>query len=110
MKTKLAKRSNRTFTHPCNTTPRTRIEYVNSQATSVFIAGNFNDWHPKVTEMLDVGNGRWAKDLALTPGTYEYRLVVDGQWIEDPACRDSVPNPFGGRNSLLTVPSQPGNH
>ena len=103
MKTTPAKRTNRKITNPRSTAPLTRIEYVNPQATSVFIAGTFNDWHPKVTEMLNVGNGRWAKELTLAPGGYEYRLVVDGQWMADPACHDSVPNPFGGRNSVLTV-------
>ncbi|MBI3849939.1 MAG: glycoside hydrolase family 13 [Verrucomicrobia bacterium] len=101
----MAKRTNSKFTHPRNATRLTRIEYVNPQATSVYIAGQFNDWHPTITEMFNIGNGRWAKDLTLTPGTYEYRLVVDGQWMEDPACHNCAPNPFGGRNSVLTVPA-----
>jgi hypothetical protein len=29
--------------------------------------------------------------------------VVDGRWIPDPLAREAVPNPFGGRNSLLKV-------
>jgi hypothetical protein len=40
-------------------------------------------------------------------GTYEYCLVVDGQWMPDPLARESVPNPFGGRNSILKVSSSP---
>ena len=40
-------------------------------------------------------------------GTYEYRLVVDGQWIADPLAKETVPNPFGGRNSILKVGSSP---
>ena len=36
-------------------------------------------------------------------GTYEYCLVVDGQWIPDPLVSETVPNPFGGRNSVLHV-------
>jgi hypothetical protein len=43
----------------------------------------------------------------LTPGTYEYCLVVDGQWMPDPLARETVPNPFGGRNSVLNVASLP---
>jgi len=39
----------------------------------------------------------------LAPGTYEYCLVVDGQWMPDPLASETVPNPFGGRNSLLKV-------
>jgi 1,4-alpha-glucan branching enzyme len=104
MKTTTAKSTDRKIAKPRRTAPLTRIDYVNAHAASVFIAGNFNDWHPNVTEMLEVGNGRWAKEITLAPGSYEYRLVVDGQWMADPVCQDSVPNPYGGRNSVLTVP------
>ena len=41
------------------------------------------------------------------PGTYEYCLVVDGQWMPDPLAKESVANPFGGRNSILHVASSP---
>ena len=43
----------------------------------------------------------------MPPGTYEYCLVVDGQWMPDPLARETVPNPFGGRNSVLKVASSP---
>jgi hypothetical protein len=39
----------------------------------------------------------------LPPGTYEYCLVVDGEWMPDPLVKDTVLNPFGGRNSVLKV-------
>jgi len=83
---------------------RVRIDYLDPKAKSVFVAGTFNDWHPQVTEMLNIEDGRWAKELTLPPGNYEYRLVVDGQWATDPGCPESVPNPYGGRNSVLIVP------
>jgi len=39
-----------------------------------------------------------------TPGRYEYRFVVDGQWRDDPACTERVPNGFGSENCVLRVP------
>ena len=81
-----------------------RFDYVNPQAKSVFVAGTFNDWHPAVTEMLNVGDGRWLKQLSLPPGKYEYRLVVNGVWMIDPGGTELVPNPFGEQNSVLNVP------
>jgi len=30
-------------------------------------------------------------------------LVVDGEWMPDPLARATVPNPFGGQNSVLNV-------
>jgi len=85
------------------------FELVNATARSVCIAGTFNDWHPSVTEMIALGEGRWAKELTLVPGTYEYLFVVNGRWMTDPAANESAVNPFGGRNSVLRVGPLPGN-
>ncbi|MEO8427179.1 MAG: glycogen-binding domain-containing protein [Verrucomicrobiota bacterium] len=79
------------------------FEYINDVARKVCLAGSFNDWRPEGTELIPQGGGKWAKDLMLTPGSYEYRLVVDGQWLADPNARESVPNPFGGQNSVKIV-------
>jgi len=73
----------------------TRIEFTHPTAAAVAIAGTFNDWRPYATQMVPVGDGRWLKELALLPGTYEYRLVVDGAWIPDPRADATAPNPFG---------------
>lgn len=82
---------------------RIHFEFASPTAESVSIAGSFNDWQPNATPMIALGQGRWAKDLALTPGDYEYCLVVDGQWIPDPQAAETVPNPFGGVNSVRKV-------
>jgi 1,4-alpha-glucan branching enzyme len=82
---------------------RVHFELDYPAAESVFIAGTFNDWQPNVTPMIALGQGRWAKDLALPPGDYEYCLVVDGQWTPDPQVTETVPNPFGGVNSVRKV-------
>jgi 1,4-alpha-glucan branching enzyme len=92
-----------------NNTSATRlIELVASfpSAQSVCIAGTFNDWHPQVTDMINVGGDRWAKALSLKPGRYEYRFVVDGRWEDDPAASETVENPFGTRNAVLNVSAQ----
>ena len=81
-----------------------RIEFHHEQAQAVFIAGTFNDWHPSVTPMIALGEGRWAKELSLPPGRHEYRFVVDGEWISDPTATDYVPNSHGSSNSVLIVP------
>ena len=80
-----------------------QIKFHYEQAQAVFIAGTFNDWHPSVTPMIAPGEGRWAKELSLPPGRYEYRFVVDGEWVGDPAATEQVSNPYGGLNSLLIV-------
>ncbi|HRY47616.1 MAG TPA: glycogen-binding domain-containing protein [Candidatus Paceibacterota bacterium] len=80
-----------------------RIEFAHATATAVRIAGTFNDWRPEATPMISLGEGRWAKELTLPPGTYEYCVVVDGAWMADPLAKETVPNPFGGLNSVLRV-------
>jgi 1,4-alpha-glucan branching enzyme len=80
-----------------------RLEFMNPAARSVSIAGTFNNWSPGATEMLPVGEGRWLKVLVLDPGVYEYRLVVDGEWMPDPRASETAPNPFGEMNSVLKV-------
>ena len=84
-----------------------RFEFTHPTAATVGIAGTFNDWQPETKTLHTSGVGHWWKETALAPGTYEYCLVVDGHWMPDPRARESVPNPYGGRNSILTVASSP---
>ena len=85
------------------TTKPVRFELSDTPAQEVLIAGSFNNWQPHATPMIAQGNGRWVKDMTLTPGQYEYLFVVDGQWQPDPRATESTPNPYGGRNSVVTV-------
>lgn len=80
-----------------------RFEFAHPTATTVCIAGTFNHWQPEAKTLHASGAGNWWKETALAPGTYEYCLVVDGQWMPDPKAHESVPNPFGGKNSILKV-------
>jgi 1,4-alpha-glucan branching enzyme len=86
------------------------FEFTHSTATSVCVAGTFNDWHADAKPMHPLGGGLWRKETVLPPGTYEYRLVVDGQWLPDPLAKESVSNPFGGRNSVLKVATREATH
>jgi len=74
------------------------------RAGSVAIAGDFNNWQPGKTAMERVGkSGVWQTKLKLPAGKYRYRLVVDGQWQQDPYNEQAELNPFGGFNSVLEV-------
>ena len=95
--------------------PPARFEQVSFQrffptATRVCVAGSFNGWQPSATPMrrFGFGTGRWTVDLPLKPGRYEYRLVVDGNWTDDPLGQTFVPNPFGTRNCVLLVNASKG--
>ncbi len=80
------------------------------KAQAVFVAGTFNDWKEDATPLHDhQPNGKWTGTVPLSPGRYEYKFVVDGQWScepgtaesrEDPKC---CPNSFGTMNRVLEV-------
>ena len=82
---------------------RVSFELVKPDARNVYVAGDFNDWKPEMAPLVPTGNGRWVGDLAIKPGRHEYLFVVDGKWMPDPNAKESVQNPFGGRNSILGV-------
>ncbi len=82
---------------------RVSFELVKPEAKKVYVAGSFNDWKPEKAPLMSMGNGRWVGDLTLKPGRHEYLFVVDGQWMPDPNAKESVQNPFGGKNSILGV-------
>jgi hypothetical protein len=48
-------------------------------------------------------SGHYKTVIALAPGTYEYKFVVNGEWRVDPKCPDCVPNECGSRNSVMAV-------
>lgn len=74
------------------------------RASVVQVAGDFNDWQPERTGLEKVDEaGKWMLKLPIQPGTYRYRLVVDGQWQQDPYNRMTEMNPFGEMNSVLQV-------
>ena len=84
-------------------TSRISLEYIQPEAKTVCVAGSFNEWKPESTPLAPLGNGRWAGNLAIRPGRHEYLFVVDGHWVPDPNAKESVQNPYGGKNSVLVV-------
>lgn len=74
------------------------------RAKSVQIASDFNNWQPEKTPMQKVdAKGVWQTKLNLPAGKYRYRLVVDGQWQQDPYNELTELNPFGEFNSAIEV-------
>jgi len=51
------------------------------------------------------GDGVYEVTLPLAPGTYQYKFVVDGNWLQDPKNPEGTDDGFGGQNSVLTVPA-----
>jgi alpha-amylase/alpha-mannosidase (GH57 family) len=75
------------------------------EAADVYLAGDFNSWHPAQDSMAKDETGTWAITIPLKPGRYAYKFVLNGGeiWkhdITNPLWSD---DPYGGRNSILVV-------
>lgn len=73
-------------------------------ATSVLLTGDFTSWAGQPADgaiplTLDVDSA-WTVVHTFAAGTYQYKFIVDGAWIPDPANPDTVDDTFGGVNSL----------
>ena len=82
---------------------KARFAFHAPTARDVFVAGSFNEWNPRATPLQRGADGSWSTELPLTPGCYEYRFVVDGQWMDDPTSPRSVSNNFGGTNCIVEI-------
>lgn len=54
-----------------------------TRANTVILAGEFNNWNHDQLVMTRTGDG-WELPYVLAPGNYEYKYIVDGQWLTDP--------------------------
>jgi 1,4-alpha-glucan branching enzyme len=79
------------------------IAIENLEARDVCITGSFSSWDPLGQPLKRNSHGVWHTKLHLLPGRYEYRLLTDGTWCDDPQCKERVPNPFGSVNCVLSV-------
>ncbi|MES2275813.1 MAG: hypothetical protein V4592_07315 [Bacteroidota bacterium] len=72
-----------------------------TNAKQVCIAGSFNNWKPNDLFMQRNVNG-WAFPYTLAAGNYQYKFIVDGRWITDPA-NPTMANFNGETNSCVSV-------
>ena len=74
------------------------------EGSVVQIAGDFNKWVPESLDFMESqGRPMWHKTISLRPGSYEYKYLVDGRWIADPANESTVEDAYGGVNSLISL-------
>jgi diguanylate cyclase (GGDEF)-like protein len=73
---------------------------------SCAVVGSFNGWDPLADPMAAQEDGSfWAK-VGLIPGTYEYKFVVNGQWVADPSHTERISDGYWGHNSVLHLKGQ----
>jgi len=85
--------------------PKVKITFVvvDLGAKQVSLSGEFNGWSPNATLMNRHPDGHWETTVDLAPGRYQYKFIVDGQWIPDPQAPENVWNQHGTLNSVVEV-------
>ncbi|RYY38582.1 MAG: hypothetical protein EOO08_14020 [Chitinophagaceae bacterium] len=71
-----------------------------TNARRVTLAGSFNGWNRNQLELARTATG-WELTYALGPGLYEYKFVVDGRYVADPANSLNTDGKRG--NSILVL-------
>lgn len=81
----------------------TLFEFYSLSAQDVRLAGTFNHWDASKHRLRRDADGRWHLTLKLSPGRYEYRYLVDGNWENDQRPVACVPNAFGTWNCVVEI-------
>jgi chromosome partitioning protein len=75
-----------------------------SRDAAVQIAGDFNGWIPEPLHFSESqGKQLWHIAIPLQPGSYEYKYLIDGEWLSDPDNDRTVEDRYGGMNSVVTL-------
>ena len=72
-----------------------------ANAKNVSVAGSFNDWSSSSTKMKKQGD-EWIVETLAEAGKHMYKFVIDGQWIVDPANKETATE-NGYQNSVVIV-------
>ncbi len=73
-----------------------------TEADEVLLTGSFSNWDEKGFTMQRTEGG-WELQLELDPGRYEYKFIVDGEWMHDPANPNTVVNQYHTLNSVYEI-------
>lgn len=73
-----------------------------ASARRVSVAGDFNEWNANELIMEKKGN-TWEREVYLSDGIHNYRFMVDGKWVTDPANLLKIKDDDGNINSVLNL-------
>ena len=93
------------------------VEFVytpgaDEEFSEVYLAGDFTSWDSGKVLLEKQDDGSFSAVVELDPGTYKWKMIRDGQWVQSmeplkdqiqPAAASFVDDGFGGKNAVLTV-------
>jgi len=75
-----------------------------TRAERVTLCGEFNDWSVEATSLTKGIEGAWSVTVALVPGTYRYKYLLDGEtWENGPDADQFEENAYGTLDSVIVV-------
>jgi hypothetical protein len=94
-----------TATAAGGTPPLVSFVFISTEARSVAVVGDFNDWILTATPLAPTAEaGVWSVALRLPPGRYTYSFIVDGkEWYPDPVAPPAPGEEFDRPSSVMLV-------
>ncbi|KAI5083189.1 hypothetical protein GOP47_0002932 [Adiantum capillus-veneris] len=82
------------------------VDFVwKGKGSQVLLTGDFLDWDAKVS--LEKGtDGAFHYKQKLSPGTYKYKYIIDGEWAHSPDC-PMIEDGKGGYNNQIIITDGP---
>jgi hypothetical protein len=71
-------------------------------ASIVVLSGSFNAWNQSQLVFGREGDD-WVCRIDLDPGVYQYKFILDGDWLLDPSNPDAAEDEAGNVNNVLEV-------
>ncbi len=80
-----------------------RFVYIDKNAGSVAVAGDFSDWEPVSLSKQEVnGEQVWTGLISMSRGEHRYMFVKDGEkWVTDPLAPMHREDGFGNKNAVI---------
>ncbi len=58
------------------------FKYEDESANKVSVAGSFNNWNADANPLTQNEDGIWVTKIYLQPGNYEYKFLINGNWMD----------------------------
>lgn len=82
----------------------TQFVFESTEATSVSVVGEFNEWEVDALPMTRLRDGVWTATVPLAPGRHVYAFMVDGTLlVADPRAPKSGDADYGREGSVVMV-------
>lgn len=80
-----------------------RFVYIDDEANSVAVAGDFSNWEPiKLNKHRVNGEQVWSGMVSMSRGEHNYMFIKDGsEWITDPMAPVKRDDGFGNKNAVV---------